>query len=207
MAIEIYFRVSSNAGLYSCRVGKPAGTQTGGIRREVKVASRRLTIVAAGESVIRKATLNDITACAHLISDHVSGNLEAWQSQFEQDIANPQRLFLVATVNHSVVGYGHATIHSATLEDEAKSSPTGYFLSGLMVAPAYRRQGIGTLLTVARIDDLRQVTNTIYYRAEPDNLPTIDLHSRLGFKKIAAAERDGKEYSLFRLELDPIDRE
>jgi ribosomal protein S18 acetylase RimI-like enzyme len=163
--------------------------------------------VATGEILIRKAQSNDMTACALLISSHVSGNLEEWQSQFEQDLANPQRLFLVATADHSVVGYGHATFHSATLEDEAESSPTGYFLSGLLVAPAYRRQGIGELLTVARIDDLRQVTNTIYYRAEPDNLSTIDLHSRLGFKKMGAVERDGKEYFIFRLELDPIDRE
>ena len=163
--------------------------------------------MTTGEIVIRKATSNDMVACALLISDHVSGDLEEWQSQFEQDLANPQRLFLVATVDDSVVGYGHTTFHSETLEDEAKSIPAGYFLSGLLISPEHRRQGLGELLTVARIDEMRRVANVIYYRAEPDNLATIELHSRLGFQRIGSVERDGKEYSLFSLELNPIDRQ
>ena len=171
------------------------------------VTSRRLTNVAASAIVIRKAKSNDITACASLISSHVSGDLEEWQSKFEQDLANPQRLFLDATVNDLVVGYGHTTFHTDALEDGAKSSPTGYFLSGLLISPAHRRQGLGERLTVARIDEMRQVTNVIYYLAEPDNLATIELHSRLGFQRIGSVERDEQGYSLFRLELQPINRQ
>jgi ribosomal protein S18 acetylase RimI-like enzyme len=159
--------------------------------------------VATREIVIRKATLTDITACALLISNHVSGNLEDWQSRFEQDLANPRRHFLVATVDDSVEGYGHTTFHTGLSEDETKLSPTGYFLSGLMVSPAHRRKGLGQLLTIARIDELRQVTDLIYYRAEHDNQATIELHSRLGFKSIGSVQSDGREFALFSLELHP----
>jgi len=110
------------------------------------VTSRRFTFVATGEMVIRKATSTDIAACAVLICGHVSGNLEDWRSRFERDLANPQRQFLVATVDASVVGYGHTTLHSDKSEDETTSSPTGYFLSGLLVSPAHRRKGLGILL-------------------------------------------------------------
>jgi len=158
---------------------------------------------ATGEMVIRKATSTDIAACAVLICGHVSGNLEDWRSRFERDLANPQRQFLVATVDASVVGYGHTTLHSDKSEDETTSSPTGYFLSGLLVSPAHRRKGLGILLTIARIDELRQLTDVIYYRAEPSNQATINLHSRLGFKTFGSVERDGREFTLLSLELHP----
>lgn len=144
---------------------------------------------------------SDLTACAVLISNHESGVIEDWRSQFEIDLANPRRLFLVATVDDSVVGYGHTTFHSRNAQEEATSSPSGYFLSGLMVSPGHRRKGIGRLLTIARIDKLRQVTDMIYYRAEPDNKPTIDLHFRLGFTNLGSVFRDGKEFALFSLQL------
>jgi L-amino acid N-acyltransferase YncA len=77
----------------------------------------------------------------------------------------------------------------------------------LMVSPAHRRGGIGRLLTIARIDGLRQPTNIIYYRAESDNEATIDLHARLGFERVGIVPRDGKEFTLFSLELQPITRQ
>jgi ribosomal protein S18 acetylase RimI-like enzyme len=163
--------------------------------------------VTTGEIVIRKANSIDLTSCAHLISSHVSGNLDDWQSRFEQDLANPRRHFLVATIDDAVVGYGHTLFKSDTSQDETNASPSGYFLSGLLVAPGHRRKGLGKLLTIARIDALRQVANEIYYLAEPDNLATIDLHSRLGFKEIGSVERDGKEFTLFKLELHPNNRQ
>jgi ribosomal protein S18 acetylase RimI-like enzyme len=158
--------------------------------------------VTTGEIVIRNAQPFDLTACALLISNHESGNLEDWRSRFEEDLANPQRLFLVASIDDSILGYGHTTFHSGASEEEALN-PTGYFLSGLMVSPTHRRRGIGRLLTIARIEQLRQLTDVIYYRAEPDNQATIDLHSRLGFERVGIVLRDGKDFSLFRLGPQP----
>jgi ribosomal protein S18 acetylase RimI-like enzyme len=154
-------------------------------------------------AVIRKATPSDVDACALLISSHESGPFEDWRSRFEQDLANPRRHFLVATIDDVVVAYGHTTFHAHTARSEARAIPSGYFLSGLLVSPSHRREGLGTLLTVARIDELRQVTDTIYYRAEPGNHATIDMHSRLGFEKVGTVNRDGRDFTLFCLELLP----
>jgi len=76
-----------------------------------------------------------------------------------------------------------------------------------MVSPDHRRKGIGKLLTIARIDLLRQVTDIIYYRTESDNRVSIDLHSRLGFESVGTVLRDGKEFTLFRLELHCANRQ
>lgn len=152
---------------------------------------------------MRKATPSDLDACALLISNHESGEFEDWRSRFEQDLANPQRHFLVATIDDLVVAYGHTTFHTRTSESEAGASPSGYFLSGLLVSPGHRREGLGTLLTVARIDELRRVTGVIYYRAEPDNQATIDMHSQLGFRKVETVKSDGRDFTLFCLELSP----
>lgn len=170
------------------------------------VAPRRLTVVTTGEIVVRDAESTDITACALLISHHLLDDLEEWKSRFERDLANPQRQFLVATVDHSVVGYGHTTFHPGQVEDEIESGPTGYFLSGLLVSPAHRRRGLGRLLTTARIDGLRQMTDVVYYRADPDNQATIDLHARLGFKEIGSVVRGGKAFTLFSLEFHSVNR-
>lgn len=106
----------------------------------------------------------------------------------------------MATIDDSVVAYGHTTFHTRTSDNEVNAGPGGYFLSGLLVSPG-QRQGLGTLLTSARIDELRQVTDVIYYRSEPDNLATIDMHSRLGFREIGIAQRDGRDFTLYCLEL------
>ena len=160
-----------------------------------------LTFVTKADIVIRKATLADLPASARLISGHESGDIEDWQSRFEQDLANPQRLFLVATIDNVLVGYGHTTFHTRPSDGEVNESPTGYFLSGVMVSPDHRRQGVGTLLTTARIDELRRVADMVYYLAESDNQATIHMHARLGFEKIGSVERNGRGLVVFSLEL------
>lgn len=163
--------------------------------------SSTLTFVTTNETVIRRATPSDVNACAILISNYESGVLEDWRSRFEQDLANPRRLFLVATIDDVVVAFGHTTFHTRTLENETNAGPSGFFLSGLLVSPGHRRRGLGTLLTIARIDELRQVTDTIYYRTEPDNQATIDMHAQLGFREVGTVQRDERDFTLFCLEL------
>lgn len=148
------------------------------------------------------AVSSDLEACAQLISNHKGGVLTDWISRFWADLANPGRHFLVATIDGSVVGYGHTVLHVRSPGARVDSGPPGYFLSGLLTAPGQRRKGIGTLLTIARIDELRRVTDTIYFRTEPGNRASIDLHSRLGFTQVGTVQREGREFSLFKLELD-----
>ena len=149
---------------------------------------------------IREATIADIPVCAAMIATQESGEVKYWQERFETDLTNPRRTFLVASFNDEVVGYGHTVLHDRVIVDEA-SGPSGYFLSGLLVAPDHRRGGIGSQLTGARIDLLRPQTNLIYYYADPENEETISMHARLGFEKFRSMTRFGKQFALFRLDL------
>lgn len=149
---------------------------------------------------IRKATILDIPACAALIARQESAEVKYWQDRFEIDFANPRRTFLVASFNNEVVGYGHTVQHDRVVPDE-EAGPSGYFLSGLLVAPDHRRGRIGSQLTGARIDLLRPETNLIYYYADPENDATISMHARLGFEKFRSMTRFGKQFTLFRLDL------
>lgn len=149
---------------------------------------------------IREATTSDIPACAAMIATHESGEVKYWQERFETDLANPRRTFLVASFNDEVVGYGH-TVHHDRLVTNEESAPSGFFLSGLLVAPEFRRSGIGSKLTGARIDLLRASADRIYYYADPENEATISMHARLGFEKFRSMTRFGKQFTLFRLDL------
>lgn len=149
---------------------------------------------------IREAETSDIPACAAMIAAHESSDVKYWQDRFEIDLANPRRKFLVATFNEEVVGYGHTVHHDRATTNE-ESAPSGYFLSGLLVSPEFRRSGIGSSLTGARIDLLRPDAERIYYYADPENVETISMHARLGFEEYRSMTRFGKQFTLFRLDL------
>ncbi|MBW4077016.1 MAG: GNAT family N-acetyltransferase [Acidobacteria bacterium] len=149
---------------------------------------------------IREATISDIPECAAMIAAHEAGDVKYWQERFEADLGNPRRSFLVASFNDQVIGYGHTVRHDQVILDE-EAGPDGYFLSGLLVTPDLRRGGVGSKLTGARIDRLRERTDMIYYYADPENEATISMHARLGFKEFRSMTRFGKPFTLFRLDL------
>jgi ribosomal protein S18 acetylase RimI-like enzyme len=66
----------------------------------------------------------------------------------------------------------------------------------MTVAVAARRQGVGTALTQARVEQLLGRTECVYYAAEPDNVATIELHRRLGFVPCGTVTLPGADHSL-----------
>lgn len=89
---------------------------------------------------------------------HRGVDVGIWFERFPNDLANPLRRFLVTAIHNEVVGYGHTVRHSAQTDDPGDSNPVDYFLAGLLISPFHRRQGIGTRLTIARLDRLSTVT-------------------------------------------------
>jgi ribosomal protein S18 acetylase RimI-like enzyme len=149
--------------------------------------------------LIREAVGEDIEPCAQLIAQQETEDVETWRQRFEENLQDANRQFLVALHDERVIGYGH-TVHYFRPEDASlATSPSGYFLSGLLVAPNYRRDGVGTGLTIARLDVLRGLTDEVFYVADPANIATIELHRRLGFVELRSFERDQKRVLLFRL--------
>ncbi|MGO4584884.1 N-acetyltransferase family protein [Arthrobacter sp. 2RAF6] len=63
----------------------------------------------------------------------------------------------------------------------------GRYLGGVAVRPDYRRSGVGTALTQARLDWIWRRTSEAWYVVNASNLVSIELHRRWGFVEVARA--------------------
>jgi ribosomal protein S18 acetylase RimI-like enzyme len=109
--------------------------------------------------------------------------------QFTADITDELRQMFVAKANGRVVAYGRVLELAA--DEAGPGTPAGCYLSGVLVEPAWRRRGIATALTQARLRWAFARTDTVYYVAGADNIASLDLHVALGFQEIKrfASER------------------
>ncbi len=163
--------------------------------------------MAAWTISIRDATIKDLDATSEIVSAESGENTVVWRERFAAVLADPSRHFLVATSENCVVGFGHTRFIVREREPGAQLPPDGWYLSGMTVTSTARRRGIGTQLTVARLDRLREVAECVFYVAEQENAATLELHHRLGFFQIGTIrlpEHD-RDMILERLNLSPFD--
>jgi ribosomal protein S18 acetylase RimI-like enzyme len=109
--------------------------------------------------------------------------------QFAADITGQRRQMFVAKAHGQVVGYGR--ILQLAADEAAAGTPAGYYLGGVLVDPAWRRQGVATALTQARLRWAFTRTGTVFYMTGADNTASLRLHAALGFQEIRrfASER------------------
>ena len=131
---------------------------------------------------VRPAVAADLAVCAELIVTRTGGPAEARREMLLNDLERADRYVAVACAESEVVGYGGVFRHEFVSEHPA--APTGYYLVGLIVAPAWRRYGIGELLTLERMRWTAERAGEIYYFANLANGATLDLHERLGFTEV-----------------------
>ena len=109
--------------------------------------------------------------------------------QFASDITDDRCQMFVAKANAQVVAYGRVI----ELADEAGPGiPAGCYLRGVLVDPAWRRQGIATELTRARLRWAFARTDKVFYVTGADNIASLHLHAALGFQEM---KRFGSERS------------
>ncbi|MEV5961388.1 GNAT family N-acetyltransferase [Kribbella sp. NPDC051952] len=133
---------------------------------------------------IRPARDEDLDACAALIVTRTGGPAADRRKLLVADLANPDRHTVVACVDGEVIGYAAVIRHQVSPTDPPTTAPSGYYLIGLIVAPEWRRHGIGDLLTQARMRWTATRADHIYYFANLANAPTLDLHVRFGFSEV-----------------------
>jgi ribosomal protein S18 acetylase RimI-like enzyme len=102
--------------------------------------------------------------------------------QFAADIAGNRRQTFVAKTNGQVVAYGRVLELAA--DEAGPQAPAGYYLSGLLVEPAWRCRGIGLALTQARLDWVLARTDEVFCVIGADNIASLHLHAALGFQEI-----------------------
>jgi ribosomal protein S18 acetylase RimI-like enzyme len=110
--------------------------------------------------------------------------------QFASDITADSRQMFVAKANGQVIAYGRVAELAA--DEAAPGTPAGYYLSGVLVEPAWRRQGIATALTRIRLRWVFDRTDEAFYVTGADNIASLHLHAPLGFQEM---KRFGSERS------------
>jgi GNAT superfamily N-acetyltransferase len=132
---------------------------------------------------VRSAEVADLDACAALAYRRNGGDLDAWRSRLNVERDDPERLLVVAEVDGLVVGHAGAGWLSfdPALADNLKN---GWYLTGVLVDPVYRRGGVGAALVQARLDWLDTRTDCSWYFATAVNQASLALHSRFGFREV-----------------------
>ncbi|MDB5098722.1 MAG: hypothetical protein JWM80_3143 [Cyanobacteria bacterium RYN_339] len=133
---------------------------------------------------IRPAGPADAGLLGELVASRDLGNQADHRDRFLAEFEDRARVILVAEVAGQVAGFGRLRHVQQAAPRAPKASPDGWYLAGLIVAPGFRRLGVGHLLTVRRLAQVRPMSPEVYYFANARNLASIDLHTRFGFQEV-----------------------
>ena len=150
-------------------------------RREFAPHAPRVSPRPACPAVVRVGAEADLDAAAELSLTVGSGTAQEWRDRLGRDLAGDRRDLVVAHVGEELVGYarlGHV------VPGPIDTAPEGTYLTGLVVAAAWRRCGIGEALVVeaCRLAAGRAEVLWSYY--DEHNLASADLHACLGFRVV-----------------------
>jgi ribosomal protein S18 acetylase RimI-like enzyme len=135
---------------------------------------------------IRAARAGDCPAIAELEASCFGGSdLETLRGQCEAQIANPDRRLVVATSGDDLVGFGRARHNRRPPGAPVAGLPDGWYLAGVAVIEAHRREGIGRALTEHRLRWIADRAAEAYYFTDAGNRASIDLHRALGFAEVS----------------------
>ena len=152
--------------------------------------------------LIRRAVPADIKDCLAL-----GGREGAPPTGLADDLADIERLLLVAEDAGRIIGYGRAMHFRRGVNPSADAVPTGYYLVGLVVDASRRRKGVGSELTHARLAWIAGRTTDAWYFSNVRNTASIAFHARFGFREVTrefsfpGLSFDGGEGILFRVSL------
>lgn len=128
---------------------------------------------------IRPATADDLPQILAL--SVVAGWPDTTGESMTLAIEDVDRLVLVAAAGGTVVGW--AKTHYWDHSDG--HAPAGHYLGGITVAPFWRRRGVATGLTQARLDWIWQRDNVAWYVVNAGNELSIRLHQQWRFVEMA----------------------
>lgn len=142
----------------------------------------------ARDLALRPPTRADVEALAQLSRQREGGEIDDHRRRTARAVGvslrSSERVFFVAEHRGAIVGYAKARYHRQTEGEPANAAPEGWYLSGLVVAEAFRRRGVGDALTRARLARIAEHAGTAYYFANENNQASIELHAHLGFREL-----------------------
>lgn len=132
---------------------------------------------------VAEATEDDAPVLAALQARARGGAPREWVGRIRRAIGGELGLVITAKVAGETVGYASVTFLPAHPEDGASA---GYYLTGVTVDPAWRRRGIGRLLTERRMEWVRGRGDAVWCFVSARNRASLDLHRELGFEQVAS---------------------
>ena len=133
---------------------------------------------------VRPARLDDVAACARLAVARTGGDLTTWEARLAADLDRDTVLVTVAVVG-ATVGMGRVGWISWSEPASTDAAPDGYYLTDLVVDPAWRRYGLAEQMTRARLAWVWERDTTAWYVANSRNRVSLELHEKLGFRVVA----------------------
>jgi ribosomal protein S18 acetylase RimI-like enzyme len=144
-----------------------------------------------GAARIESLTMGDVASAVRIATRVLRVKPGDLGEQFASDITDDSRQMFVAKANGRVIAYGRVAELAA--DEAAPGAPAGCYLSGVLVEPAWRRRGIATALTRARLRWVFARTGEAFYVAGADNIASLHLHAALGFEEM---KRFGSDRSI-----------
>lgn len=132
------------------------------------------------------ANLDDAPAIARLVAARENKPFEQTLEQVARGLTTDierKNLVLTARIEAAVVGFGRARFVRLPGES-SEEPPDGWYLSGVIVDPEFRRRGIAAELTRLRLEWIAKRAGEAFYFANSLNRVSIDLHHRLGFAEV-----------------------
>ncbi len=138
---------------------------------------------------VRPATVADLEALTAIAHAREGGEAAQHRARFaaelERSAVAGDAQVLAAWVGDELAAFGRCGRLLPPADAPANCIPAGWYLTGVVVSPPHRRQGVASALTHARVVWLFERTDRVYYFVNNRNLASIALHAALGFREIA----------------------
>lgn len=132
---------------------------------------------------VREATDADLDACGALQARREGGLVTQWAERLRRSRLDEGRQVFVAAQGERVVGYAMVG-WLEPIAQGGRNAPDGWYLSGIAVAPEFRRRGLGRVLTQARCDWVWARADEVFCVASRANRASVAMHEGLGFFEV-----------------------
>ena len=152
-----------------------------------------------GELTVRPAQMRDVDAVGRISAEREGAEVHehsaAVRRGFEEEGIGHSVLVLVAELDGEIIGFGKARYYDEERGAGASASPEGWYLTGVVVDPRFRRRGVGYELTAERLRWIAERSSLAYYFSNARNRVSIALHQHFGFTEVArGAEIAGESF-------------
>ncbi|MFV0407401.1 MAG: GNAT family N-acetyltransferase, partial [Propioniciclava sp.] len=135
---------------------------------------------------VRQASAADTAVTAALAAEREGDELARCRHHQMLRLEDRDHRLFVAEAAGDVRGYGWIS-YLQPVRCGGHGAPDGWYLSGLVIASSFRRQGLGRQLTQARIAWVLERAEQAYYVVSASNAASLRLHESLG---MVAVTRD-----------------